>query len=101
MQQRVPAVHVAPALLDYLQALIAYSREAPVFETGLSPRAAIGLLRAAQAWTMLAGRKSVLPEDVQAVLAAVAVHRLRTVALGKGEAGSDIGEYLRQAVPVP
>jgi MoxR-like ATPase len=101
MQQRVPAVHVAPALLDYLQALIAYSREAPVFETGLSPRAAIGLLRAAQAWTMLDGRNSVLPEDVQAVLAAVAVHRLRTVAVGNGEAGCDIGEYLRQAVPVP
>ncbi len=101
MQQHVPSINVAPALLDYLQALIAYSREAPVFETGLSPRAAIGLLRAAQAWTMLAGRKSVLPEDVQAVLAAVAVHRLRTVADGNGEDGMDIGEYLRQAVPVP
>ncbi|MDH3840036.1 MAG: AAA family ATPase, partial [Chromatiales bacterium] len=71
------------------------------FETGHSPRAAIGLLRAAQAWALLDGRKSVVPEDVQAVLAAVAAHRLRSVAEGGGETGSDIGEYLRQAVPVP
>jgi MoxR-like ATPase len=101
LQKRVPAIHVSPALLDYLQALIAYSRDAPAFETGLSPRAAIGLLRAAQAWALLDGRKSVVPEDVQAVLAAVAAHRLRSVAEGGGETGSDIGEYLRQAVPVP
>ncbi len=101
LQRRVTSVHVASALLDYLQALIAYSRDAPTFETGLSPRAAIGLLRAAQAWTLLDGRESVLPEDVQAVLPAVASHRLRLVADNTGDGANGIGEYLRQAVPVP
>jgi MoxR-like ATPase len=101
LQRRVASVHVASALLDYLQALIAYSRDAPTFETGLSPRAAIGLLRAAQAWTLLDGRESVLPEDVQAVLPAVASHRLRLVADNTGVGANGIGEYLRQAVPVP
>jgi MoxR-like ATPase len=101
LQRRVASVHVASALLDYLQALIAYSRDAPTFETGLSPRAAIGLLRAAQAWTLLDGRESVLPEDVQAVLPAVASHRLRLVADNTGDGANGIGEYLRQAVPVP
>jgi MoxR-like ATPase len=101
LQRRVASVHVASALLDYLQALIAYSRDAPTFETGLSPRAAIGLLRAAQAWTLLDGRESVLPEDVQAVLPAVASHRLRLVADNTGDGTNGIGEYLRQAVPVP
>ncbi len=101
LQGRVASVHVTPALLDYLQALIAYSREAPTFEMGLSPRAAIGLLRAAQAWTLLDGRGSVLPEDVQAVLPAVASHRLRLVADTTGDGAHGSGEYLRQAVPVP
>jgi MoxR-like ATPase len=101
LQRRVASVHVASALLDYLQALIAYSRDAPTFETGLSPRAAIGLLRAAQAWTLLDGRESVLPEDLQAVLPAVASHRLRLVADNTGDGANGIGEYLRQAVPVP
>jgi MoxR-like ATPase len=77
LQQQVDAVHVAGALLDYVQALLAYSREAPAFAAGLSPRAGIGLVRAARAWSLLAGRDSVLPEDVQAVLPSIVGHRLR------------------------
>ena len=47
---------------------------------GLSPRAAQGLLRAAQAWALLHEERAVLPEHVQAVLPAVAAHRLETPA---------------------
>lgn len=101
LQERVTDIHVAPALLDYVQALIAYSREAPAFESGLSPRAAINLVRAAQAWALLDERNNVVPEDVQAVLSAVAAHRLRLISDERMSQGTNIGEYLRQAVPVP
>ena len=55
LQQRVLDVHVAPALLDYVQALVAHTRSAAGLSVGLSPRAAIGLLRAARAWAMISG----------------------------------------------
>jgi MoxR-like ATPase len=75
-QKRVQQVHVSDALLDYLQALIAASRQDARFIAGLSPRAGLGLMRAAQAWAYLAGRDFVQPEDVQAVLPSLTPHRL-------------------------
>jgi MoxR-like ATPase len=78
MQQAVDEIHVSPALLDYLQALIDYSRESPEFSCGLSPRAGLALLTAAKSWAFIQQRNSVLPEDVQAVLPSVAGHRLRS-----------------------
>ena len=94
----VGGVHASDALLDYVQALVAWSRERPGFGAGLSPRAAIALLRAAQAWALLDGRRAVIPEDVQAVCPAVVGHRLRA----EGQAAdSDPGERLVAAVPIP
>ncbi|WP_374356785.1 AAA family ATPase, partial [Chitinimonas sp.] len=75
-QAAVRRVHVSPALVDYVQALTRATREAADFQSGLSPRAALGLLAAARAWALLAGRDMVIPEDVQAVFPAVATHRL-------------------------
>ncbi len=77
MQQAVQTVHVSAALLDYLQALIDFSRQSPDYTCGLSPRAGLALLTAAKAWAFMQQRDSVLPEDVQAVLPSVAGHRLR------------------------
>ena len=74
-QQAAAEVHVAPALLDYLQALLGESR-ARAQAHGLSPRAGLALLNAARAWAWLAGRPQVIPDDVQAVWPAVAAHRL-------------------------
>ncbi len=70
-QAQVAGIHVAPLLLDYLQALLAFSRESGRFRGGLSPRAGLALLRAARAWALLHRRTHVLPEDLQAVLPAV------------------------------
>lgn len=77
MQHKASKVHTAPALLDYLQAILAYTRESPDYPCGLSPRAGLALLTAAKSWAFMQQRDSVLPEDIQAVLAAVAAHRLR------------------------
>jgi MoxR-like ATPase len=64
-------------LLDYLQALLGYSRSAPHYQNGLSPRAGLALLHSARAWAFLEGRDLVLPEDLQIVLPAVIGHRLQ------------------------
>jgi len=76
-QGLVRTITVSPALLDYIQALLEYSRRSPRFLTGLSPRAGLALLSAARAWALLAGRDFVLPEDVQTVLPHVVGHRLQ------------------------
>jgi MoxR-like ATPase len=78
LQNEVRKVHVSNALLDYCQAIINFTRESPEYHCGLSPRAGLALLTAAKAWTYMDKRDAVIPEDLQAVLAAVAGHRLRS-----------------------
>jgi MoxR-like ATPase len=100
LQKAVPAMHVSEALLDYVQQLINYTRHSPRFTQGLSPRAGVAILRAAQAWAMMEGRRQVLPEDVQAILPAVVGHRLH----GNADAvkGSfDPAKELIANVPIP
>ena len=96
-------VHIAEPLLDYVQALVACSRaQLPL---GLSPRAAQGLVRAAQAWAFLHEEPAVLPEHVQAVFPAIAAHRLESTGNddGNGQSnadGRDIVHGIIQAVPI-
>ena len=101
LQKDVAAMHTSDALLDYVQALIRHTRENPEYESGLSPRAALSLLRAAQAWALLHHRDSVLPEDVQAVLPSLVGHRLRSRHSADSEEADRIGEELLAAVPIP
>ncbi|HXC41161.1 MAG TPA: MoxR family ATPase [Burkholderiales bacterium] len=101
LQNSVRNVHVADPLLDYVQALVEYSRRVPDYANGLSPRAALSLLSAARAWALLEGRDRVLPEDVQAVLPGIAGHRLRPVNEGVRRTGAEVAASLTQAVPIP
>ncbi len=102
-QREAADVHVAPALLDYVQALLAATRGnvgsgADVgARRGLSPRAGLLLVAAARAWALLSGRPMVLPEDVQAVFTSVAGHRLA----GGARAGALQAEALLRAVALP
>ncbi len=76
LQALVQAVHTAGPLLDYVQDLIAATRSGAWFVQGLSPRAGIAVLRAAQAQALLSGRDYVAPDDVQAILPQTIAHRL-------------------------
>jgi MoxR-like ATPase len=100
MQTSVREVHVAEALVRYIQALLQSSRESPRFRPGLSPRAGLALLRAAQAWAFLGHRGAVLPEDVQAVFAAVTGHRLSAPEPGR-TGDPEAASTLLSAVPIP
>ncbi|MFN7645074.1 MAG: AAA family ATPase [Burkholderiales bacterium] len=102
-QRSLKSIRTSPALLDYVQNLLTHSRRAANFSEGLSPRAGLALLQAARAWAMLDGRNHVLPDDVQAVLVAVAGHRLRPA---KGSATShraraELVAELSKAVAIP
>jgi len=99
-QQAVLAVHASDALLDYLQALIAATRDGQWFVEGLSPRAGIALLRAAKAHALLDARDYVAPDDLQAVLAQAVAHRLIPVA-GAGRGRREQVLAMVEAVPLP
>jgi MoxR-like ATPase len=101
LQALVKRVHIAPALFDYIQAIVEHTRRSPEFVTGLSPRAALALAACARAWALIEGRDHVLPEDVQAVLPGVATHRLHPVVNGVRRTSSDIAVGLVEAVPIP
>ena len=100
LQAEVGRVAVAPAAIDYLQDLLAATRNGRWFVHGLSPRAGLGLLRAARAHALLAGRHYVAPDDLAAILPQTAAHRLLPV----GTAGRGAAEQVRamlDATPLP
>jgi MoxR-like ATPase len=101
LQAAAQRVHVAPALVGYVQALLASTRDRSEIRIGLSPRAGQGLVRAARAWALLAGRDLTLPEDVQAVFAAVASHRLEAADSPTGMDHAALVADIARSVPVP
>ncbi len=101
LQRDAREVHASSALLDYVQALVNYSRKSPEYVNGLSPRAALALLNAARAWAMMNGRRQVLPEDVQAIVPAVVGHRLFIARDNLRINGATVANQLIEAVPIP
>jgi MoxR-like ATPase len=97
LRHAVHGVHASEALIGYVQALMARSRNHPGVRVGLSPRAGLALLRAARAHALLLGRGHAAPEDVQALFQAVAEHRL----VGEADtAASTLAKAILHAVPV-
>jgi len=103
-QRDAAQIHVAPALLDYVQALLAASRghlagakSDAGARRGLSPRAGLMLIAATRAMALIHGRAMALPEDLQAVFPAVAGHRLA----GGARAGAVEAQALIRAVALP
>ncbi|MFO1270333.1 MAG: MoxR family ATPase [Rubrivivax sp.] len=99
-QRAVLEVTASEALLDYLQALIAATRDGQWFVEGLSPRAGIGVLRAAKARALMAERRYVAPDDVQAIFAQAVAHRLQPLA-GAGRGAAEQVRAMVEATPIP
>ncbi len=97
IQQKITEIYASDALLDYLQALIDFTRSSEDFPIGLSPRASLALLTAAKAWAFTEQRDSVIPEDIQAVFPAVAGHRLQP---GQSDSQAIVAPILHQ-VKIP
>jgi MoxR-like ATPase len=77
LQRETTAIHVSPAVEEYVIDLTEATRNHRSVEVGLSPRAMLALLRSAQAAALLDGRSYVLPDDVKQVFPPLAVHRIR------------------------
>lgn len=100
LQRAVNGVHTAEPVLDYLQDLVNATRSGRWFLQGLSPRAALAVVRAAKAQAYLQGRDYVAPDDVATVLPQTTAHRLIPVR----DAGRGPIEQVRamlDAVPLP
>src|SRR5664280_1529934 len=93
------SVHVVTTVAEYAVSLVRATRSAGTVRLGASPRAAISLLRSAQAYAVLAGRAYVTPQDVQAVAVACLSHRL--IAEGSGGDGPTMVGRILAAAPVP
>jgi len=91
LQGAVQQVAVSDAVLDYLQDLLDASRNGRWFVQGLSPRAGLGVLRAAQARALIEGRSYVAPDDLAAILPQTAAHRLVAVS----SAGRGVSEQVQ------
>lgn len=96
-QQLIPKIYVSDALLDYLQAVIEYTRHDSQLALGLSPRAGIAIMRAAQGWALFNGRDYVIPEDLQTIIPHVVAHRLAN----GGDGGMQAVRRLLENVAVP
>ncbi len=100
LQQAVASVHTAEPVLEYLQDLVAATRSGRWFAQGLSPRAALAVVRSAKAQAYLNGRDYVAPDDIAAILPQTVSHRLIPVR----DAGRGPVEQVRamlEAVPLP
>ena len=100
LQADCETVHVSESLLDYIQALLAESRDERWFESGLSPRAGLALLRASRAHAFLESRDFATPEDVKTIFPGLARHRLSPSSGFSQSPEEQVHELLDQ-VPIP
>lgn len=99
-QQLAALLHVSPAILDYIQAILEFTRQNSAFEFGLSPRGGLALLNAAKAYALIDRQKYVLPEHVQAILPAVADHRLPVHLETGSKPAKTAAQYIMDAVSI-
>jgi len=93
------SVHVVTTVAEYAVALVRATRAAGTVRLGASPRAAISLIRSAQAYAVLTGRAYVTPQDIQAVAVACLSHRL--IGEGSGGDGPDLVGRIVTEMPAP
>jgi MoxR-like ATPase len=98
LRASVREVSLETSVRQYLLDIIRATREARELVQGASPRAGIGLQRAAQARAVLEGRDFVIPEDLQAIGGVTLGHR---VSAKPGQVAADVIERILQTLPVP
>ena len=99
----VDAVRVAPALREYLVAIVRATRTVPELRLGASPRAAAFLQQASRAAAAAEGRSFVIPEDVESMAVPVLAHRVILSSQAR-LSGSDPGKLIKTivaAIPKP
>ena len=75
-QKRVTEVEVQDILVEYVMALVKATRRSEFLALGISPRGAMALYRAAQAFAFLKGRSYCIPDDIKQLVVPVFTHRV-------------------------
>ncbi len=96
-------VRVSPPIRRYIAELAAATRAHPRVRYGASPRGSLGLLKAAQASALLAGRDYAVPDDVKGLALPVLAHRLilRHEERAKGASAVSVMAEILSIVPAP
>ena len=95
--EAVKKVTLSDTLIDYMQNVIAFTRESRLYRMPLSTRGALALAKMTRAWAVMEGRDYAIPADVKCVLPYVCAHRLIRVE-GKNDPEKIIDEIF-EAVP--
>jgi MoxR-like ATPase len=102
LQAQAELVKADDAVLDYLMALVAATRESPLLRLGVSPRGSLALLRAARARALADGRDYLVPDDLKALAVPALAHRVMVRAAPGGEIDADaVIAAIGHATPVP
>jgi len=101
LQNLVKEVHLSEPLVDYIQALVRFTRESPDIETGLSPRGSQALALAARAHAFIQHHAGVYPDDLQAVFPAVAGHRLKPASNSSYRYPGELCRHVLDNVAIP
>jgi MoxR-like ATPase len=101
LQKSVRKQHVSDALIDYVQALVRHTRESADIEIGMSPRGAQALVAAARARSFVENHSGVYPDDIQAVFASVAGHRLKPAGSTRFRSPSELCQHVLDSVAIP
>lgn len=104
LQDRVLAVRIDEAILDYVLAIAEATRRSEQLAMGVSPRCSLAMTQAAKASAVLDGRDYVVPDDVKDLATSICAHRLVTGSVahdGSAAAAEAIFEKILETVPVP
>jgi MoxR-like ATPase len=101
LQKSAAKVHITDPLIDYVQALVRFTRESPNIEIGLSPRGSLALIAAARAHSFIEHHSGVFPDDVQAVFGSVAGHRLKPASNSAYRTPAELSRHVLDSVSIP
>lgn len=101
LQASTASMRMSDPLVDYIQALVRFTRESPDIDTGLSPRGTLALAAGAKAHAFVENHSGVFPDDVQAVFAAVAGHRIKPAAGSSYRTAAELCRHVIDSVAIP
>jgi len=101
LQETAAQIHITDPLVDYVQALVRFTRESPEIETGLSPRGSLAIVAAARSHAFIENHPGVCPDDVQAVFAAVAGHRIKPASNSAFRTPAELSRHVLDSVAIP
>ncbi|MCH8348954.1 MAG: MoxR family ATPase [Chloroflexi bacterium] len=103
LQEASKSVYVDQTVREYIVNLTEATREHRDVALGASPRASLGLFRAARAMALVLDRDYVIPDDINTLASPVMAHRmiLSPSARMRGVRSTDVVADILNTVPVP